>query len=120
MYIYQLVPIDDRRKQSMKIHGELEDRLYRFRNYLLEEERSGATIEKYGRDVRAFLSWLHDGGEISKEVVIGYKQAIIEGYKTTSANSMLVSVNRFLDFIQKKSTTGWLWRQRRNPAAVCS
>ena len=80
MYIYQLMPIDDRRKQSMKIHGELEDKLYRFRNYLLEEERSGATIEKYGRDVRAFLSWLPDGGEISKEVVIGYKQAIIEGY----------------------------------------
>ena len=50
----------------MKIHGELEDKLYRFRNYLLEEERSGATIEKYGRDVRAFLSLLPDGGEISK------------------------------------------------------
>ena len=99
----------------MKIHGELEDKLYRFRNYLLEEERSGATIEKYGRDVRAFLSWLPDGGEISKEVVIGYKQAIIEGYKTTSANSMLVSVNRFLDFIQKKDCPC----RGGNPFSVC-
>ena len=99
----------------MKIHGELEDKLYRFRNYLLEEERSGATIEKYGRDVRAFLSWLPDGGEISKEVVIGYKQAIIEGYKTTSANSMLVSVNRFLDFIQKKDCQVKLFKIQRSP-----
>ena len=67
------------------------------------EERSAATIEKYGRDVLAFLSWLSDREEISKEVVVGYKQAIIGKYKTTSANSMLVSVNRFLDFIGKRT-----------------
>ena len=65
--------------------------------------------------MRAFLSWLPDGGEISKEVVIGYKQAIIEGYKTTSANSMLVSVNRFLDFIQKKDCQVKLFKIQRSP-----
>ena len=86
----------------MNIYGEFQEKLCLFRNYLLEEERSAATIEKYGRDVLAFLSWLSDREEISKEVVVGYKQAIIGKYKTTSANSMLVSVNRFLDFIGKK------------------
>lgn len=99
----------------MNIYGELEEKLYLFRNHLMEEERSAATIEKYGRDALAFLSWLPGGEEISKEMVVGYKQAIIEKYKTTSANSMLVSVNRFLDFIGKKDCQVKLFKIQRNP-----
>lgn len=99
----------------MNIYGEFQKKLCLFRNYLLGEERSAATIEKYGRDVLAFLSWLSDREEISKEVVVGYKQAIIGKYKTTSANSMLVSVNRFLDFIGKKDCQVKLFKIQRNP-----
>ena len=99
----------------MNIYGEFQEKLCLFRNYLLEEERSAATIEKYGRDVLAFLSWLSDREEISKEVVVGDKQAIIGKYKTTSANSMLVSVNRFLDFIGKKDCQVKLFKIQRNP-----
>ena len=99
----------------MNIYGEFQEKLCLFRNYLLEEERSAATIEKYGRDALAFLSWLSDREEISKEVVVGYKQAIIGKYKTTSANSMLVSVNRFLDFIGKKDCQVKLFKIQRNP-----
>ena len=99
----------------MNIYGEFQEKLCLFRNYLLEEERSAATIEKYGRDVLAFLSWLSDREEISKEVGGGYKQAIIGKYKTTSANSMLVSVNRFLDFIGKKDCQVKLFKIQRNP-----
>ena len=98
----------------MNIYGEFQKKLCLFRNYLLEEERSAATIEKYGRDVLSFLSWLSDREEISKEVVVGYKQAIIGKYKTTSANSMLVSVNRFLDFIGKKDCQVKLFKIQRN------
>ena len=99
----------------MNIYGEFQEKLCLFRNYLLEEERSAATIEIYGRDVLAFLSWLSDREEISKEVGVGYKQAIIGKYKTTSANSMLVSVNRFLDFIGKKDCQVKLFKIQRNP-----
>ena len=99
----------------MNIYGEFQKKLCLFRNYLLEEERSAATIEKYGRDVLSFLSWLSDREEISKEVVVGYKQAIIGKYKTTSANSMLVSVNRFLDFIGKMDCQVKLFKIQRNP-----
>ena len=99
----------------MNIYGEFQEKLCLFRNYLLGEERSAATIEKYGRDVLAFLSWLSDREEISKEVVVGYKQAIIGKYKTTRANSMLVSVNRFLDFIGKKDCQVKLFKIQRNP-----
>ena len=99
----------------MNIYVEFQKKPCLFRNYLLEDERSAATIEKYGRDVLAFLSWLSDREEISKEVVVGYKQAIIGKYKTTSANSMLVSVNRFLDFIGKKDCQVKLFKIQRNP-----
>ena len=102
----------------MNIYGEFQEKLCLFRNYLLGEERSAATIEKYGRDVLAFLSWLSDREEISKEVVVGYKQAIIGKYKTTSANSMLVSVNRFLDFIGKKDCQVKLFKIQRNPFRI--
>ena len=44
-----------------------------FEEYLTLEERSAATIEKYMRDVRAFVDYVGNK-EISKEAVIGYKK----------------------------------------------
>lgn len=102
-------------EKAMYTYGELEERLCLFRKHLLEEERSAATIEKYGRDALAFILWLPAGEDISKENVVRYKQAITAGYKTTSANSMLVSVNRFLDFIGKKDCQVKLFKIQRNP-----
>ncbi len=69
-----------------------------FENYLLEEEKSTATIEKYLRDIRSFAAFL-GGREVSKGEVIAYKKQIAEDYAPVSVNSMLVSVNAFLKFI---------------------
>ena len=72
-----------------------------FRQYLLLEEKSEATIEKYMRDVKAFSSFAGDS-EITKELVINYKQNLISNnYAVRSINSMLASINSFFDF------TGW-------------
>lgn len=70
-----------------------------FGNHLIREEKSKNTIEKYMRDVRAFAAFV--GGKIiSKELVIGYKQTLVDGgYAVRSINSMLASVNSLLDFI---------------------
>ena len=68
-----------------------------FKLYLIDEEKSGATIEKYVRDITAFAEWLC-GQEISKALVLEYKQKIIEEYKPASVNSMLSSLNAFFDF----------------------
>ena len=46
-----------------------------FKEHLILEERSGATIEKYIRDVTAFAKYLK-GKKITKEAVIGYKKHI--------------------------------------------
>ena len=69
-----------------------------FQEYLQNEEKSTATIEKYIRDMRAFCAWTR-GEEFGKTLVLGYKEHLKETYKTTSINSMLSSLNSFFDFL---------------------
>ena len=70
-----------------------------FHQYLIREEKSTATVEKYLRDARAFLSFLGDG-IVNKEVVMAYKKELqIKEYAVRSINSMLASLNSLLDFL---------------------
>ncbi|MCM1364106.1 MAG: site-specific integrase [Faecalibacterium sp.] len=73
-----------------------------FHRFLIEEEKSSATIEKYMRDIRAFTLFISDE-EITKDRVIAYKNMLIEnGYAPKSINSMLASLNSLFSFL------GWL------------
>ncbi len=75
--------------------------LMEFKNHLEFEEKSKLTIEKYQRDVNKFLVYLNQR-EITKELTIEYKKHLQnDGYAVRSINSMLTSMNRFLEFIQK-------------------
>jgi len=65
-----------------------------FRNYLINEEKSDATLEKYIRDIGAFLAWLCGRG-VDKQTVIEYKAYLVENYKPASVNSVLSSLNSF-------------------------
>ena len=71
----------------------------KYRLYLLEMERSTATIEKYLRDIRKFSSWLGSDREVTKERVIEYKHALTAHYKTSSVNSMLVALNMYFRYL---------------------
>lgn len=71
----------------------------KFKSFLLEEERSQATIEKYTRDIKGFYEYLPEDKIISKEIVIAYKQSLADTYKPTSINSMLVAVNGLLAYM---------------------
>lgn len=73
------------------------DRILRFKEYLIEEERATATVEKYMRDIRAFAQWLA-GTEVCKSAVVEYKQAITKDYAPASVNSMLSALNSFFEF----------------------
>ena len=75
------------------------DILADYGNYLEEEERSAATVEKYLRDVGAFLRYAGDAGGINREMVREYKQSLKERYKISSANSMLAALNSFLGYL---------------------
>lgn len=74
--------------------------LVAFQNNLKSEEKSANTIEKYLRDVRAFMTYLQ-GNPITKESLIDYKQKLIEdNYAVRSINSILASINSLLDFLE--------------------
>ncbi|MBE6942855.1 MAG: integrase [Ruminococcaceae bacterium] len=67
--------------------------------WLKSEEKSKNTVEKYIRDVTAFVEQLDDRA-VTKETVIAYKQKLIEGkYAVRSINSMLASLNSLFAFL---------------------
>lgn len=66
-----------------------------FRKYLINMERSARTIDKYCRDVGAFIQYLAPGKLVTREMVIGYKSYLQGAYKISSANSMLAALNCF-------------------------
>ena len=68
-----------------------------FREHLILEERSMATIQKYIRDVKAFMAYAQNSA-ITKETVIAYKKYLQENYAVRSVNSMLASINSFFSF----------------------
>jgi len=73
--------------------------LEQFREHLILEERSEATIEKYCRDVAAFAGYV-DGDEVTKELAISYKNKLkADGYAVRSINSMLASTNSLFAFL---------------------
>ena len=70
-----------------------------YREFLLLEEKSDATIDKYMRDAGFFEKFM-DGKALSKENVLAYKQHLMNsGYAASSVNSMLAAVNSLLDFM---------------------
>lgn len=75
------------------------EEISKYRLYLMEMEKSPATIEKYLRDIRKFSSWLGADREVTKERVIEYKHALTERYKISSVNSMLVALNLFFHYL---------------------
>ena len=69
-----------------------------FKKYLLLEERSGATVEKYIRDVTAFTEYLN-GEIVTKDAVIAYKKYLQDKYAIRSVNSMIAGINCFFSFL---------------------
>ena len=76
------------------------EQINHFKNHLISEERSSATVEKYVRDVTAFSEWLC-GREADRTAVLEYKAHLAEKYQASSTNSMLSSLNSFFVFCDR-------------------
>ena len=76
-----------------------EKMLEKYKKYLIEEEKSKNTVEKYMRDIKMFYQFSF-GREITKELSIDYKKMLGDKYKATSANSMITALNSFFSFYQ--------------------
>ena len=70
-----------------------------FHAYLIREEKSRGTVEKYLHDVRALAAWLGER-EAVKENVAAWKNELLDrNYKPVTVNSMLSALNTFFDFM---------------------
>lgn len=76
-----------------------EARMKHFADYLIQEERSVGTVEKYLRDIRAFAGWLGEQ-QAKREYVIRWREHLLQkGYAPVTINSMLSSLNGFFRFL---------------------
>ena len=75
------------------------DLILSFCEYLINEEKSTATVEKYLRDVCAFSVHVEER-QVTKETVMEYKQYLQErNHAVRSINSMLASLNSLFGFL---------------------
>ena len=77
----------------------IENQLTLFAKKMREDERSPGTIENYVRHVRAFAAWM-GGNPATKETAAAWKEHLLSRkYSPGTINGMLVSLNRFFDFL---------------------
>lgn len=70
-----------------------------FNDYLINEEKAVATVNKYLHDVGDFQIWLGEQ-ELCKTAVLSYKSYLCEHYAPASVNSALSSLNSFFNFME--------------------
>ncbi|MBO5316285.1 MAG: tyrosine-type recombinase/integrase [Clostridia bacterium] len=69
-----------------------------FERFLIEEEKSDATVKKYMHDVKCFLEYMSEK-ELTKQAVLNYKAELSKKYAVASANSMIAAINSFFKFL---------------------
>lgn len=81
----------------------LEDKLKEFIQKEKEEEKAVATINKYESNIKSFISYLDDR-ILSKDEIIDFKRKldIVDQFVPNTMNSYLISINKFLKFIERK------------------
>ena len=70
-----------------------------FKNYLINEEKAPATVNKYLRDVERLQVWLGEE-ELSKAAALLYKSKLCASYSPASVNAALSSLNGFFNFME--------------------
>ena len=70
-----------------------------FNDYLFNEEKAAATVNKYLHDVGEFQIWLGEQ-ELCKTTVLAYKSYLCEQYAPSSVNAALSSLNSFFNFME--------------------
>lgn len=88
-------------------------RIRRFAGMLIAREMSPRTAEKYSRDLTKLMNW-SEGGSISRETLIDFKEHLAENYKPASANSMIAAVNSYLGYIGQSGLKLRTLRIQRN------
>lgn len=70
-----------------------------FQAYLVREEKSAATVEKYLRDTREFLAFAGEK-EVTKELVMAWKESLVAECAARTVNGKLAGLNSLLQFLE--------------------
>ena len=73
------------------------NQILQYKEYLINEEKSEVTVEKYIRDIQTFYRWLNER-ELTKQVVLEYKNELVDSYAPTSVNSVIAALNGFFTY----------------------
>ena len=85
-----------------------------YATYLQEQERAGATIQKYLHDLTTLLDFL-GGAPLTKTALIEWKTRLIEVHAPATVNSMLAAVNGFLSFMGWRELAVKLLKIQKSP-----
>ena len=78
-----------------------QEQLDAFRAALENEEKSAATLDKYGRDARYFARWL-GSQPLTHQAALQYKNDLLTRFAASSVNSILAALNSFFRFIRRE------------------
>lgn len=79
-------------------HQITEKEITGFRKYLMENEKSEATMEKYLHEIRNLSRWL-DGRPLHKTELIAYREILKDQYQPVSVNGKLSAIHAYLKYI---------------------
>ena len=79
-------------------HKMEEQMITRFAQELFEQERSQETIKRYQQQLIDFAKWT-EKALVTKELVVRYKQWLMERYSPASVNVSLAALNGIFKFV---------------------
>ena len=74
-----------------------EGKIEEYKTFLLQEEKSKATIEKYIREIKELFLYIGDE-DVTKEKMLGYREFMMEKFCAKTVNTKLAAINSYLAF----------------------
>lgn len=85
-----------------------------FKDALYNNEKSKATIDKYVRSIERLSEFL-DGRDVSKELLIAYRDELLKKCKAQTVNGALSAINAYLDYCGMPGMRIRLLKVQRQP-----
>lgn len=73
------------------------NKIMQYKEHLINEEKSESTVETYVRDIQVFYEWLNNR-DLTKQVVLQYKNELVEKYAPASVNLVIAALNGFFAY----------------------
>ena len=90
------------------------DLINKYVHYLEDQERSAATIQKYTHDLRELMIYAGEA-QLTKALMISWKNHLAEIYALSTANTMIAAVNGFFVFMNWRELSIKQFKIQKSP-----